>query len=286
MPDGYRQPMCPLRTDAWPNLTAGLGDLSTKRNIGLLLARLNGWESVLFLDDDIRDVSEDVVRHALAVLPDGGMAGMPAKSFPDNSVVCHANRLTGYEQDVFVSASALLVDVSEITSFFPRIYNEDWIFMAPAIAKGAVVEAGHSRQLPYDPFADSERAYRQEYGNVVADGLMSSLHQGGIDLASGAPFWVDFLGRRKKFLAGIRERSDPRDTRVVTALAAAERRLSEIRVSDLIEYVEAWRSDRGEWREAVAALPMLGDVRASLEYLGLAAYQAAPMDESHASLET
>jgi len=32
------------------------GDLSTKRNLGLLLARMLGWERIFFMDDDIRDL--------------------------------------------------------------------------------------------------------------------------------------------------------------------------------------------------------------------------------------
>ena len=32
-------------------------DLSTKRNVGLLLARMLGWGRIFFLDDDIRDIN-------------------------------------------------------------------------------------------------------------------------------------------------------------------------------------------------------------------------------------
>ena len=87
-----------------------LGDLSAKRNIGLLLARLVGWHGVLFLDDDIRDVSPRTVRAAGDALRPGRATGMIAADFPDNSVVCHAARLAGLRQDVFVSGSALAVD--------------------------------------------------------------------------------------------------------------------------------------------------------------------------------
>jgi hypothetical protein len=123
-----------LRTDAWQDRAGRLGDLSTKRTVGLLLGHLAGWDSVLFLDDDIRGLAPATVHRAVDALVPGGAAGMPAREFPDNSVVCHANRRTGYEQDVFVSGSALVVDCGRITSFFPRIYNEDWIFLAPVAA--------------------------------------------------------------------------------------------------------------------------------------------------------
>ena len=39
-----------------------LGDLSLKRNLGVLLGRLAGWRSILFLDDDIRALCPAAVR--------------------------------------------------------------------------------------------------------------------------------------------------------------------------------------------------------------------------------
>ena len=36
-------------------------DIARKRNIGLLLARLCGWRTVMFLDDDIRDLTASAV---------------------------------------------------------------------------------------------------------------------------------------------------------------------------------------------------------------------------------
>ncbi|MDT0187494.1 hypothetical protein Q9S36_45635 [Microbacterium sp. ARD31] len=275
VPGDYSPPVVELLTDRIPAGTAGLGDLCVKRNLGLVIATLVEWETVLFLDDDIHGLTSVDVERALQVLPDAGMAGMPAREFPDNSVVCHANRLTGYEQDVFVSGSMLLVDRRAMTSFFPRIYNEDWIFMAPAIAAGRVVEAGECRQLPYDPFADPEKAYFQEFGNVVADGLMSSLHQGCLDLATKDDFWTRFIEERGTFLRGIRQRSDQADTRVIAAMAAAERRLAEITVPELIAYVRAWNTDRAAWQSALSALPSVPDVGAAVSHLGLRAYSAA-----------
>ncbi|ONH29784.1 hypothetical protein BL253_16240 [Pseudofrankia asymbiotica] len=38
-----------------------LGDLSTKRNLGLLAGAAAGWRSMLFLDDDIRDIRPRLV---------------------------------------------------------------------------------------------------------------------------------------------------------------------------------------------------------------------------------
>ena len=54
--------------------------------------------------------------------------GMWVTDYPDNSIVCHANRMTEGSQDVFVSGAALAVDCDADIGFFPDIYNEDWLF--------------------------------------------------------------------------------------------------------------------------------------------------------------
>ena len=62
---------------------------------------------------------------------------------------------------------------------------------------------------------------------------------------------------------------------MITALLAAERRLAEIRVDELIGYVRAWSSDVARWRAAVRGLPTLNDLDASVDYLGLAVHPAS-----------
>ena len=71
------------------------GDLSTKRNLGLLLARMLGWERIFFMDDDIRNVAADDLRATTAMLGRYRSAGMRVGHFPDDSVVCHAHRQSG-----------------------------------------------------------------------------------------------------------------------------------------------------------------------------------------------
>ena len=63
------------------------GDLSIKRNLGLLLARILGWKRIFFMDDDIRDVTPVDLYATVAMLGRYHSAGMRVISFPDNSVV-------------------------------------------------------------------------------------------------------------------------------------------------------------------------------------------------------
>jgi hypothetical protein len=106
-------------------------DTSAKRNIGLVLSKLAGWQRIVFLDDDIKVPNPDDLGRACALLdPDHYQAvGLAIEGFPDNSVVCHAFRETGGKQDTFVGGGALAVEISACQSLFPSIYNEDWFYL-------------------------------------------------------------------------------------------------------------------------------------------------------------
>ena len=87
---------------------------------------------------------------------------MVVREFPDNSVVCHARRLAGLAQDVFVTGAVLGVHCNSLPlSFFPDIYNEDWFFFAKEAAARKLPRVGHARQAEYDPFASPDRARRR-----------------------------------------------------------------------------------------------------------------------------
>lgn len=140
-------------------------DLSAKRNAGLLLARLHGWNKVVFVDDDITFFHTDNISRLARQLDDHQVAGMLVRHHPDNSVLCHARRLASLFQDVFVTGAVLGVHCNSLPlSFFPDIYNEDWFFFAKEAAARKLPRVGQARQAEYDPFASPERARREEFG--------------------------------------------------------------------------------------------------------------------------
>src|SRR5262245_59902052 len=169
----YTHPLFDFYTSLWAEFVlpwlcgARSTDLSMKRNVGLIIARLLGWERIFFMDDDIviRD-SADMLRMT-AVLGRYASVGPRVASFPDNSVVCHGHRETGGYQDVHVSGSALAVDCTAPIGFFPNVYNEDWLsFYVDAVERRLGWSDLRANQLRYDPFADPHRAARQEFGDV------------------------------------------------------------------------------------------------------------------------
>jgi glycosyltransferase involved in cell wall biosynthesis len=283
MPPRYNHDFFKFETTEWikrrlPNRDS---DLSVKRNVGLVLARMLGWKRIFFMDDDIRDLGATALLSTAAMLADGQpaeqryySAGMSAAEFPDNSVVCHARRAIGEYQDVFISGSALAVDCTASFAFFPHIYNEDWLFFYRDAAEGRLGTSGHTAtQLRYDPFADPRRAASQEFGDVIAEGLYALLDEGlGAEFAT-VKRWGQFLGDRKRILDEIIDRSDnaPQEIRekMTRAVAAARQCLKEIRPDMCVDYVNRWRRDLGHWEMTLKQVPEAAAIPDALGKLGL-----------------
>ncbi|WP_433830282.1 hypothetical protein ACQP2E_10435 [Actinoplanes sp. CA-015351] len=146
-------------------------DLSLKRNLGLALARGSSWRRVLFLDDDIAVEDPMQLHHAAGLVDHYRAVGLENHGFEDNSVVCHAYRQAHGKQESFIGGGAMIVDASQTTSFNPNIYNEDWFFLLGDGTPILVARAGAMSQRIFDPFADPERARREELGDTLAEGL-------------------------------------------------------------------------------------------------------------------
>ena len=256
-------------------------DLSMKRNTGLLLARMLGWERIFFMDDDI-SVSADTVLSTVSLLGavDGGYrtAAMSVEKYPDNSVVCHARREVGEYQGVFVSGSVLAVDCRGPFDFFPDLYNEDWLFFYRDAAKERLATPGSlAEQLPYDPFADPQRAASQEFGDVIAEGLYALLHSGRGAEAADEEYWKRFLAGRNKVLDDVGRRlSSLRSTmrpelrrKIGTAISAAQQVLWRVTPKMCAEYVVAWQRDLARWDKVLASLEGASSIDDALKKTGL-----------------
>lgn len=249
-------------------------DLSMKRNIGLVLARMLEWQRVFFLDDDIRDITYPDLRSTVSMLGSFSAASMWVTDFPDNSIVCHANRMTGASQDVFVSGAALAVDCFGDIGFFPDIYNEDWLFFYDAASKGQLGNSYLSAtQLYYYPFANPQRAAWQEFGDVLAEGLYALLHLGRNVRQANDVYWKSFLGARQNFLEGIlarKENADPdMQEEIATSVESALKCLVDIEPDLCEDYVQLWREDLRKWKRRAAWIPKVRSVEAALAELGL-----------------
>lgn len=257
-------------------------DLSMKRNLGLVIARMLRWQRLMFLDDDIYKISTEDVGVLAAGLDNHNVSVLIPERYPDNSVACHAHRLGGGKQDTFASGGSMGVrcDRKDL-AFFPNIYNEDWFFFSEDAANLKIARVGVSRQRKYDPYKDPQRAVKEEFGDLLAEGLYARLDDNrniaGVDVG----YWADFIEIRKEFLSQVAEsltrhpaseRDNYKGRQVRAAqvsIGEAQRQLKGIKPELCQKFIELWQADLGKWRRYVAKLPRFGSVVSALDYLGL-----------------
>jgi hypothetical protein len=239
-----------------------LGDLSLKRNLGLIIARVAGWERILFLDDDI-DVPDFTDLTAAAAVADYFDAvGLNNAGFEDNSVVCHALRYIGGKQDTFVGGGAMVVRPGWVTSFFPDIYNEDWLFLLRNTSLASVATHGTMRQRAFDPFDTTARAESQEFGDCIAEGIYWLLDRGSPIRHADTRYWRDSLKRRGELINHIKGRMvnapatpDVR-AKLLASLTAARDAHTWITPDMCNSYMNAWHRDRASWRRHLREHPL------------------------------
>ena len=252
-------------------------DLSMKRNLGLVLARMLGWRRVFFLDDDIRDIAYPDLQTTVNMLSSFSAAGLWVTDFPDNSIACHANRMTDRNQDVFVSGAALAVDCDADIGFFPDIYNEDWLFFFDDVSRGRLANSCLlATQLCYYPFARAQRAAWQEFGDVLAEGLYALLHLGlGWEQAT-CEYWTQFLEVRRSFLEGIITRwqnvHPEMQAEMLVSVYSALKCLLSIKPDVCERYVRHWRQDLADWRQRAAGIEKVPSVEAALAKMHLVSW--------------
>jgi hypothetical protein len=251
-------------------------DLSMKRNLGLVLARMMRWRRIFFLDDDIRDINYPDLQATVNMLGSFSAVGMWVTDYPDNSIVCHANRETGGFQDVFVSGAALAVDCDADIGFFPEIYNEDWLFFFDDASNERLANSSlKATQLCYYPFANPRRAAWQEFGDVLAEGLYALLHLGlGVEDATDK-HWTRFIEARRNFLEAIVSRSEKAHPNIQDELLAsvqsAQKCLLKIKPDMCGRYIQLWRQDLDDWKRRMAGIPEAPSIEVALEDMRLSA---------------
>lgn len=233
-------------------------DVSTKRNLALVLSHTLRWKRVVFLDDDIRVPNPGDLSKAAALLDTHSAVGLGIGGFADNSMVCHAFRAAGGWQETFIGGGALAVCVTRDVSFFPNVYNEDWFFVLDAGNRlQSVATIGQVFQNPYDPYRVG-RARVEEFGDVLAEGTFWLLDQGKSASDGDLAHWRDFLAHRKEFIAQVQDMvqsnasiDEKTRTRMGEALTAALGRCKRITPQLCVAYMKALVSDHDRWQQHI-----------------------------------
>jgi hypothetical protein len=250
-------------------------DLSTKRNLALMLSHMTGWSRILFVDDDITGLEPDDVRKASGLLDTYNAVGLRIGGFPDHSVVCHAYLDAGGEQQSFIGGGALTIEVTRSSSFFPDIYNDDWFFLLDghkSLQPTAVT--GQVTQHSYDPFRNPERARAEEFGDVLAEGIYWLLDQGQPIADADEAYWTGFLLKRRRFIEGVLDmvkeddaRGPYEQARRIAALKGSLGRLALITSALCERYLRAWADDLPRWLDHIEQLPTRQDLPRALASL-------------------
>jgi hypothetical protein len=233
-------------------------DLSTKRNLALMLSHMLGWKRIVFLDDDIRVPKPLDLSKAAGLLDAHTAVGLGIGGFPDNSVVCHAFRAVGGQQEMFIGGGAMAIAVKRNRSFFPNIYNDDWFFLLDAGKRlQQVATVGQALQYPYDPYR-SERARAEEFGDVLAEGIFWLLDHGKPASEGDLEHWSGFLEHRRQFIQQVRSMIASRTsiepaerTRMEEALTAALGRCARITPRLCMAYMKALATDQERWQRHI-----------------------------------
>lgn len=293
IPEGHRIADLDQQTSAHEFQSLNFGrtsNLSLKRNLGVLLAKKCGWRKIMFMDDDIVGLGISAVERMASQLDRHPIAGMVSRHFPDNSVVCHARRFADFPQEVFVSGAVLGVDVQHPdVSFFPDVYNEDWLFFARRAANGTLPNVGDVRQQDYDPFADPHRAGREEFGDLIAEGLYA-LFQGNpqwsysekLLAATSRRYWARFGEGRREMIAAISDRltqgaaaKSPRSAAVddaIESLRYAAKQASVITPDLCGAFIESWQDDHFRWQDLLKQISAPMNAADALDELGLTSW--------------
>lgn len=271
-------------------------DISRKRNLGLLIGRACGWTRMLLLDDDIQWLNIAKLRAAASVLrgdkfPVVGI--QVTEKYPDASVIGHARRLVGYDNKPFISGGSLLVNPQRLNGFFPAVYHEDWLCILDHLRRGEVAVSGQVGQGPYNPFANPDRARFEEFGDILASGLLWLVYAAGDKVAVPATladtdteiqsdywheamrldFWKEVLDQRAKLFDELvlllRLRSKRDTARPLDSVRAAQDRCSELSPDEFVSFIKAWAGNLVKWRDRTSRLARAGSVDKALADLGL-----------------
>jgi len=290
VPESFSHPLLQFQTSSarFADLSPGRhSDLSVKRNLGLLLARLSGWRKIMFLDDDMFGIQTRHLALLSAQLERSPIAGMVARAFPDNSVVCHASRLSGNPQGNFITGGALGVHTGDLPlDFFPDIYNEDWFFFAQRAAVGGVAMVGTAQQEEFNPFGRPGRATQEEFGDVLAEGLFARIGRSTGVAAPDPGYWRLFMDSRAELIdrisAALERMPSVECILARESLRHAQKQLAVIQPSDCADFVAAWLEDRADFAFRSSRWSSIADHRGALDVLGLERWLSIDWTESSA----
>ncbi len=215
-------------------------DLPVKRNFALLHATQKKFENILLIDDDIEGISKNIFNKGIAALESNYISGCLVEGFADTSVIGHIEQKYGERYFPFLSGNFLFINPIKTESFFPLIYNEDWLFMIPSINQNKVSAVDVIFQKSYDPFDDICRIKLQEFGEVIAEGLFELIYQSKFEDRYSEQFWNEYLNYRKSYVEELLPKADKMFVPFLKeSLSISEK----IKANHCVDFIKDWEED-------------------------------------------
>lgn len=288
-------------------------DLAFKRNFGLQLARLMGWPSIMFVDDDV-EIQEDHFFKQIDLMQSGAkVVASNARKEMDLSVVTGAY-FEAYGQtaiDSYMSSQAILIDMREnVLGFYAQVYCEDWFFLIPyLLTDGHAAWAGSIPQRVYNRFT-TKRAAHEEEGDLLAEGILrlvakvnadnpdATFHerlQKLVEMADKS-YWEQQILHRAMVIQGLiidANRGFPtrKSGRIKTALKTSLATLvgddehDGIHPEAAAEWVKRWADDVLIWQERLRPLKPDAYLELGEALVQLGVHERAEFDDIHTATE-
>lgn len=178
-------------------------NLGNARNSALILAKFNGIENTLFMDDDIKFNSPTLISESFKLLENYLFVGAKISGMPDDSIIGHISRELDAEEDFerMLSGGFLAFNAKKVDMPFTNTYNEDWIWMFLQLNENQHLEFGEVFQAKFDPFSNyKSKILFQEFGEIVIDGFLQVKGNDYFNFLIDNLFWTDIINERKKYL--------------------------------------------------------------------------------------
>jgi hypothetical protein len=173
--------------------------------------------------------------------------------------------------------------VDERLPFFPDVYNEDWFSFIDHVAGGRLARVGNASQDEFNPFRDPTRAAREEFGDLLAEGLYALIGDGyGLSRAT-KKYWEIFSEARGGLMSEIAVKLGKVEThesvQAMASIRAAQKQATLVTGDHCVDFLAAWQHDREDLNRAANELTRVSGYGEALDILGLKNWRRAEFGE-------
>lgn len=184
-------------------------NLGYARNFALLYAKAEGFQRVLFMDDDIQVPKLSIFEELFSNLNSYKFTGANIKGLIDDSVLGHVAASVQVTNKRMLSGGFMALSTIGIDQFFLNNYNEDWIWLFMQLKNSKYLQKGQVFQALVDPFANYEdKVIFQEFGEIVLDGVLDLYEYGSYDTLTDIAFWQRMIRERREYLELLEKKSE------------------------------------------------------------------------------